>query len=85
MVESQNDWKIGEGRLLEGLQKNDAQLSNRCRQACKDVSIEQRQNGGGPMIQAGKEGSRVFQIAGEAQKKNLTSFSIDAERVRGPG
>jgi hypothetical protein len=27
---------------------------------------------------------RVFLIAGEAQKKNPTSFSIDAERVRGP-
>jgi len=36
------------------------------------------------MIQEGKEGSRVFLIAGEAQKKKLTSFSIDAERVRGP-
>jgi hypothetical protein len=36
------------------------------------------------MIQEGKEGSRVFLIAGVAQKKNLTSFSIDAERVRGP-
>src|SRR5512143_3206744 len=27
---------------------------------------------------------RVFLISVEAQKKNLTSFSLDAERVRGP-
>ena len=26
----------------------------------------------------------MFPIAGEAQKKNLTSFSLDADRVRGP-
>jgi hypothetical protein len=36
------------------------------------------------MIQEGEEGSRVVLIAGEAQKKKPTSFSIDAERVRGP-
>jgi hypothetical protein len=36
------------------------------------------------MNQEGKEGSREFLIPDEAQKKNLTSFSIDAERVRGP-
>jgi hypothetical protein len=40
MVESQNDWKFGEGRLLEGLQKNDAQVSNRCQQACKDGGMK---------------------------------------------
>jgi hypothetical protein len=36
------------------------------------------------MIEEGKEGSMVFLIAGEAQKKNLTFFSIDAEPIRGP-
>jgi hypothetical protein len=36
------------------------------------------------MNQEGKEGSRVFLIPDEAQKKNLTSFSLDAERIRGP-
>ena len=41
-------------------------------------------SGGGQMIQEGKEGTPVFLIAGEAQKKKLTSFSLDADRVRGP-
>ncbi len=30
----------GEGRLLECLQKNDAQVSNRCKQARKDVGMK---------------------------------------------
>jgi hypothetical protein len=41
-------------------------------------------SGAGQMIQEGKEGSRVFLIGGEAQKKKLTSFSLDAESMRGP-
>ena len=32
--------KAGEGRLLECLQKNDAQVSNRCKQARKDVGMK---------------------------------------------
>ncbi len=30
--------EAGEGRLLECLQKNDSQVSNRCKQAFKDVA-----------------------------------------------
>ena len=30
----------GEGRLLECLQKNDAKVSNRCKQARKDVGLK---------------------------------------------
>ncbi len=30
----------GEGRLLECLQKNDAHVSQRCKQACKDVGLK---------------------------------------------
>jgi hypothetical protein len=36
------------------------------------------------MNQEGKEGSRKFLIPDEAQKKNLTSFSLDAEPMRDP-
>ena len=32
--------EAGEGRLLERLQKNDAQVSNRCKQARKDVGMK---------------------------------------------
>lgn len=32
--------EAGEGRLLECLQKNDAQVSNRCKQARKDVGLK---------------------------------------------
>ena len=32
--------EAGEGRLLECLQKNDAQVSNRCKQARKDVGMK---------------------------------------------
>jgi hypothetical protein len=32
--------EAGEGRLLDCLQKNDAQVSNRCKQACKDVGLK---------------------------------------------
>jgi len=32
--------QAGEGRLLECLQKNDAQVSNRCKQARKDVGMK---------------------------------------------
>ena len=32
--------KEGEGRLLECLQKNDAQVSSRCKQALKDVGMK---------------------------------------------
>ncbi len=32
--------EAGEGRLLECLQKNDAQVSNRCKQALKDVGVK---------------------------------------------
>jgi hypothetical protein len=46
--------------------------------------MKERENSAGRMIQEGKEGSRVFRIAGEAQKKERTSFSIDAESMRGP-
>ena len=63
------------------------ELSRKLRRAATlddvpDAGLET--SGGGQMIQEGKEGSRVFLITGEAQKKKLTSFSIDAERVRGP-
>jgi hypothetical protein len=32
--------QAGEGRLLECLQKNDAEVSNRCKQARKDVGLK---------------------------------------------
>jgi hypothetical protein len=32
--------EAGEGRLLECLQKNDAEVSNRCKQARKDVGVK---------------------------------------------
>jgi hypothetical protein len=32
--------EAGEGRLLECLQKNDAQVSNRCKQARKDIGMK---------------------------------------------
>jgi hypothetical protein len=49
-----------------------------------DVGLKQRDHGDGEMNQEGKEVSRVYLIPGQAQKKNLTSFSIDAESMRGP-
>ena len=36
------------------------------------------------MNQEREEGFKVFLIFGEAQKKNLTSFSLDAEPMRDP-
>jgi hypothetical protein len=31
---------VGQGRLLECLQKKDAEVSNRCKQARKDVGLK---------------------------------------------
>jgi hypothetical protein len=38
--------------------KNEAQVSNRCKQARKDTGIKLKENGEGQKIQEGKEGSQ---------------------------
>jgi hypothetical protein len=50
--------QAGEGRLLEGLQKNNARVSNLRKQARKDVSMKQRNHTEAQMAQEDEDGSQ---------------------------